>query len=79
MSLIYGPTKQQNGTKCKKPINQQNKEMFCYFIPKQQNDFVNKIHILLTKPMGFLSNNKTTKQQNIILFILFQTTKYNKI
>ena len=37
--LTYaGPTKQQNGTKCKKPINQQNKEIFCYFIPKQQNE-----------------------------------------
>ena len=32
-----GPTKQQNGTKCNKPINQQNNEIFCYFIPKQQN------------------------------------------
>ena len=33
----YGPTKQQNGTKCKKPIKQQNNEIFCYLIPKQQN------------------------------------------
>ena len=32
-----GPTKQQNGTKCKKPINQQNNEIFCYFITKEQN------------------------------------------
>ena len=35
---ICGATKQQRYTKFKKPINQQNNEIFCYFIPKQQNE-----------------------------------------
>ena len=48
-----GPTKQQNGTKSKKRINQQNNKIFCYFIPKQQNE---KPIVLLTK-CGFCLQN----------------------
>ena len=35
---ITGATNQQRYTKFKKPINQQNNEIFCYVIPKQQNE-----------------------------------------
>ena len=40
--------------------------------------FVNKTHILLTKPMGFMSNNKTTKH-NFVHFVLNNKIEQNAI
>ena len=75
-----GATNQQRWTKCKKAIKQQNNELFCYIILKQQSKkpsiLLTKPIILLTKPMFFC---QTTKQQNMILFIFYSFVSNNKI